>query len=103
MRTSLLWPSSVRRQAPLPASQIRTAPSSDPEASRVESGEKATDWTPPPWPSSVRRQAPLPASQIRTAPSSDPEASRVESGEKATDWMLRADLQARRKREGLSQ
>jgi hypothetical protein len=59
--------------------------SSDADASRVESGEKATDATEPLWPSSVCRQAPLLASQIFTVRSTDADASRVESSEKATE------------------
>ena len=41
----------------LPAFQILTVMSSDADASRVESGEKATEQTEPLWPSSVCRQA----------------------------------------------
>jgi hypothetical protein len=80
-----LWPSSVWRQVPLLASQILIVLSSDAEASRVESCEKATDMTEPLWPSSVWRQAPLLVSQILIVLSSDAEANRVESCEKATD------------------
>src|SRR2546421_405720 len=54
--TQPLWPSSVRRQSPLLASQILTVRSFDADASRVESCEKATDVTQPLWPSSVWRQ-----------------------------------------------
>src|SRR5436305_14726546 len=61
-----LWPSSVWRQSPLLASQIFTVRSSDADASRVESGEKATELTARLWPSSVWRQSPLLASQICT-------------------------------------
>ena len=43
--TQSLWPSSVCRHLPLPASQILTVRSPDADASRAESGEKATDQT----------------------------------------------------------
>jgi hypothetical protein len=76
---------SVCRHWPLLGSQILTVLSSDPDASRAESGEKATDLTEPLWPSSVCRHLPLLASQILTVLSPDPDASRAESGEKATE------------------
>ena len=49
--------------------------SSDPDANRVESGEKATDLTQRLWLSSVDRHAPLLTSQILTVLSFDPAAS----------------------------
>ena len=48
---------SVCRHLPLLASQILTVRSCDADASRAESGEKATDQTQSLWPSSVCRQA----------------------------------------------
>ena len=79
--------SSVCRHSPLLASQILTVLSADADASRAESGEKATDLTSALWPLSVCRHLPLLASQILTvlSPDPDPDASRAESGEKATD------------------
>src|SRR5947207_2528784 len=76
---------SVCRHSPLLASQILTVVSSDADASRAESGEKATELTQLLWPLSVCRHSPLLASQILTVLSSDADASRAESGEKATD------------------
>ena len=75
---------SVCRHSPLLASQILTV-LSDADASRAESGEKATDKTESLWPSSVCRHSPLLAPQILTVLSTDADASRAESGEKATD------------------
>src|SRR5436309_1410243 len=85
MLKSSLPISSVCRQSPLLASQILTVLSSDADASRAESCEKATDLTPSRWPSSVCRHSPLLASQILTVLSHDADASRAESCEKATD------------------
>ena len=79
MLKSALPTSTVCRHAPLRASQILTVPSPDADASRVESCEKATEWTGLLWPSSVCRHAPLRASQILTVWSPDADASRVES------------------------
>jgi hypothetical protein len=76
---------SVCRHLPLLTSQILTVLSSNPDASRAESGEKTTELTQWLWPSSVCRHLPLLTSQILTVLSSDPDASRAESGEKATD------------------
>src|SRR2546423_8307679 len=76
---------SVSRHSPLLASQILTVSSSDPDASRAESCEKATELTAPLWPSSVCRHSPLLASQILTVLSYDADASRAESCEKETD------------------
>jgi hypothetical protein len=84
---STLPTSSVWRQSPLLASQILIVLSSDADASRVESCEKATDQMESLWPLSVWRQLPLLASQILIVLSSDADASRVESCEKATDQM----------------
>ena len=53
---------SVWRHSPLLASQILTVLSSDADASRAESWEKATDLTPSLWPSRVWRHSPLLAS-----------------------------------------
>jgi Endonuclease-reverse transcriptase len=47
----------ITRQSPLRVSQILTVRSDDADASRVESGEKATELTGSLWPSSVCRQA----------------------------------------------
>jgi hypothetical protein len=80
-----LLPSSVVRPAPLLASQIRTVPSSDADATSFESCEKTTEVTQSLWPSSVAWHAPLLTSQIRTVLSTDAEASSVESCEKATE------------------
>ena len=56
LRSTLpIW--SVCRHSPLLASQILTVLSSDADASRAESCEKATDKTQSLWPSSVCRQA----------------------------------------------
>src|SRR5437764_755375 len=76
---------SVWRHSPLLTSQILTVLSSDADASRVESCEKATDRTESLWPSSVWRHSPLLTSQILLVLSTDADASRVESWEKATD------------------
>jgi hypothetical protein len=54
---------SVCRHSPLPASQILTVRSSDADASRVESCEKATELIVSLWPLSVCRHSPLPVSQ----------------------------------------
>ena len=54
---------SAWKHSPLPASQILTAPSDDPDASRAESAEKATELTEPVCPLSVCRDSPLLASQ----------------------------------------
>src|SRR5277367_3695402 len=85
MLKSALLMLSVCRHLPLLASQILTVLSTDADASRAESGEKATDLTELLWPSSLCRHLPLLASQILTVLSSDADASRAESGEKATD------------------
>jgi hypothetical protein len=76
---------SVYRHLPLLVFQILTVSSPDPDASRAESGEKATELTEWLWPSSVCRHLPLLVFQILTVLSSDPDASRAESGEKATE------------------
>jgi hypothetical protein len=52
-----VWPSSVCSDAPVVASQSRTVQSSEADASRVPSVEKATDVTACVWPSSVCRHA----------------------------------------------
>ncbi|KAF2003868.1 hypothetical protein P154DRAFT_411585, partial [Amniculicola lignicola CBS 123094] len=62
-----------------------TVLSLDADASRLESGEKATELTAPLWPLSVYRHVPLLTSQILTVLSRDADASQLESGEKATD------------------
>src|SRR5262245_9998390 len=85
IRKSVLPTSSVWRHLPLLASQILTVLSSDADASRVESCEKATALTEWLWPSSVWGYSSLLAPQILTVLSSDADASRVESYEKATD------------------
>jgi hypothetical protein len=59
--------------------------SSDADASRAESWEKATDQTESLWPSSVCRHSLLFASQILTVLSPDADASRVEPWKKATN------------------
>src|SRR6266702_2123099 len=85
MLESIVPTSSVCRHLPLPVSQILTVLSYDADASRAESGEKATELTQSLWPSSVCRHLPLLASQILTVRSDDADARRVESCEKATD------------------
>src|SRR5256714_575124 len=85
MLRSALPITSFCRQSLLLASQILTVWSSDADASRAESCEKATELTAWLWPSSVCRQAPLLASQILTLPSYDADASRAGSCEKATE------------------
>src|SRR2546423_941838 len=85
MLKSALPISSVCRHSPLLVSQILTVLSLDPDASRAELCEKATELTEARWPSSVCRHSPLLASQILTVLSSDPDASRAESCEKATE------------------
>jgi hypothetical protein len=62
-----------------------TVLSADADASRAESGEKATELTRWLWPSSVFRHSPLFVSQILTVLSADADASCAESGEKATE------------------
>ena len=69
--------------------QSRTVLSSEPEATSLPSGEKATLLTQLLWPSSVRRAAPVAASQSRTVLSAEPEATSLPSGEKATLLTLR--------------
>src|SRR5438045_1171366 len=91
--TKYLWPSSVLRQAPLPASQILTVTSLDPDTMRVPSCENATDLTSWLWPSSILRQVPLPASQILTVSSLDPDTTHVpscHSSHKANDDFLQS-------------
>jgi hypothetical protein len=83
--TCLVYPLSVCSGAPVAASQSRTVPSPDADASRVPSAENATDLTEPVCPSSVCSGAPVAASQSRTVRSSDADASRVPSAENATD------------------
>jgi hypothetical protein len=58
--------SSVAVQAPVVVSQSLMVPSTDPDASRCASGEKATELTPPLWPSSVAVQVPVVVSQSLT-------------------------------------
>ena len=70
---------------PEAASQILTVLSSDADARRLSSCEKATDLTDSLWPSSVWRHVPEAASQILTVLSSDADARRLSSCEKATD------------------
>src|SRR5436309_3349123 len=74
---------SVWRHSPLLASQILTVLSSDADASRAESCEKATELTQSPWPLSVWRHSPLLASQILTVLLPHAYASWAESCEKA--------------------
>jgi hypothetical protein len=76
---------SVCRHLSLLASQILIVLSYNADASRVESGEKATDQTPSLWPLSVCRYLLLLISQILTVLSYNADASRAESGEKAID------------------
>ena len=52
------------------ASQSRTVPSPDADATSLPSGEKATALTEPEWPSSVCSGEPVLASQSRTVSSS---------------------------------
>src|SRR5204862_360166 len=66
-------------------SQSRMVQSSDTDARRAPSGEKATVQTLPAWPSSVKRRAPVAGSQSRMVRSLDPDARRAASGEKATE------------------
>src|SRR5579862_8428657 len=75
---------SVCRHSPLLTSQILTVLSSDADANRAESCEKATDQTSLLWPSSVCRHSPLLTSQTLTVLSYDADANRAESCEKAT-------------------
>src|SRR4030095_11364617 len=77
--------SSVWRHSPEAASQILTVLSSDADASRLSSCEKATELTHWRWPSSVWRHLPEAASQILTVLSNDADASRLSSCEKATE------------------
>src|SRR5947199_205157 len=79
---------SVCRHSPLLVSQILTVLSSDADASRAESCEKATELTSLLWPLSVCRHSPLLVSQILTVLSSDADASRAESCEKATELTI---------------
>src|SRR5258708_38648086 len=83
MLESILPTLSVCRHWPLAASQILTVRSSDADASRAESGEKATDWTESLWPLSVCRYWPLAASRILTVGSSDTDFSSEEPREEA--------------------
>ncbi|KAJ7906891.1 hypothetical protein B0H13DRAFT_2333036 [Mycena leptocephala] len=84
-KTKSLWPSIIVRPVPVFASQIRTAWSSELDATRVPSGENATERTKSLWPSIIVRPVPVFASQIRTAWSSELDATRVPSGENATE------------------
>jgi hypothetical protein len=60
--------------------------SSEPDATSLPSGEKATELTGPEWPSSGPPYgAPVAASQSRTVLSIEPDATSLPSGEKATD------------------
>jgi hypothetical protein len=68
-------------------SQIRTTPSSPPDASQLPSGAMATAVTGPSWPTRVVCCCPAATSQIRTIPSRPPEASQLPSGATATASM----------------
>ena len=59
--------------------------SSDPEASRVPSGDQATELTPSEWRSRVAASSPDDGSQSLTVLSSLPEATRRPSGDQATE------------------
>jgi hypothetical protein len=77
--------SSVAVQAPDAGSHTFTVPPLDLDASRPESGEKATDLPQKPWLLSVDVQVADVGSHSFTVPSSNPDASRRQSAEKATD------------------
>src|SRR5205814_7781046 len=88
-------PFNVLCSAPVSASQSMTVRSYDPDASRLPSGENATDQTGSESPFNVLFSAPVSASQSMTVRSDDPDASRLPSGENATDrtgpeWPSRA-------------
>src|SRR5260370_15891870 len=65
----------IQRHAPLATSHTRTVLSSDPDASRLPSGDHDTLQTPPACPSSRAVSRPPATSHKRTASSSDPDAS----------------------------
>src|SRR5271155_5878844 len=84
MASSIEWPASVCRSAPVLASQSLTVPSAEADATSCPSGEKATALTEREWPVSVCRSAPVLASQSLTVSSSEADATSCPSGEKAT-------------------
>jgi hypothetical protein len=81
--TTLLWPSSICIHLPLLASQTLTVLPPNPQASRFELCEKATERAEL-WHSSVWRHALLLASQILTVQSTDAEARRAEKDTELT-------------------
>jgi len=66
--------------------QSLIVPSSDPEASTLPSGEKATEMTGALCPSRVKMHFPLSTSQSFIVSSWEPEARRSPIGEKATEF-----------------
>src|SRR5882762_1146248 len=75
----------INCDSPVTVFQIRTVLSYDPETTRLQSWENATDITQSLWPFSSASTSPVIAFQIRTVLSSDPETTRLPSWENATD------------------
>lgn len=83
--TESIWPSSVAMQLVAARSQTLTVRSSDADASRCPSSEKATEPMDFLWPSNVATHRPVARSQTLIAPSSEADTNSPASGEKATE------------------